>query len=541
MSKKTKTKSTKNYGYYLGIIGNVLLWISLLAYFIILPMYFKNGYEMVATNKYKCFMTISKYSAILLGAFSVVYFGTWGMNKEEIRVFKPLWKIDVSMLAFIAIAFLSFITSSYKGVGAKGDYDYFFYEGPLYGTSGWFMGFMTFLILVGMYFVTSRFFVYNKKIWIPIFAVTTIIFVWGILNRYQIYPIEMEYANSSFIASLGNINWFAGFQSVLAPLMIGLYWAEDKKGLRTVFGVLSLVADAMLLLNGSDSAVLCFSVMAFALLLFSLSDEKYMMKFSETILLFALAGILIFTVDKIFPEQRNMSATLSDIFVAGASPFIIFALCLALRFYFSMCTLKKAKYPEWVKKNLAKVLGFTVLGLIVLAIILIIINTKTNGALPVIGASSLFFFDDSWGSDRGATWGCGAETFRDLPFIRKLIGAGPDCFYYALCESETASAHSYEMFENSRLTNAHSEIITLLVNVGIIGTGAFLSMCFFAIKEFMVRSKKNPYLMMFALSMISYLANNLFSFEQITNIPFFFLTIGIGAAAIVKDESLKTA
>lgn len=534
--KKNSSYSTvKDYGYYLRGTGNIILWIVLLAYFIVLPLYFKNGYEMIATNKYKCLMTISRYAAIAIGTYAVVLFGTWGMNKEEIRVYKPLWKIDLSMLSFILLASISSLASSFKRVNDT-DSGYWFKEGTVWGTSGWFMGYMTFLVLVCMYFAISRFFIYTNKIWIPILVITTIIFLWGALNRYQVYPVEMAYQSPAFLASLGNINWFAGYQCVLAPVVIGLYWAEKEKNMRAVLAVTMVIADVALLLNGSDSGVLGFMVMAFALFVISLRDEDEMMRFSETLLLFAISGIIIFFVDKIFPEAKDMSATLSDIFVKGVSPFIILAVCLMLRFYFAMCKLGRVKYPDRLKKVLPKYVLEIAGAVIILLVLCIYVNTVTWGKLPIIGGSSYFMFDSEWGSSRGATWTTGALNFAGQSFINKLIGTGPDTFYFAMQNAPIAFNYAYSIWEGARLTNAHNEIITLLVNVGILGTAAFVCMNVFALKEFIKRSKKTPYLIAFALSMISYLANNMFSFEQVTNTPLYFLVIGMGAAAIVKED-----
>jgi len=543
--KNAKAKTTKDYGYVLSVIGNVLLWVSLLTYFIVLPLYFKNGYELIATNKYKCFMFISKYSAIILGAFAILYFATWGMNGEEIKAFRPLKKMDIAMLAFLAVALLSHLVSNFKHVGEKGDY--FFYESSLYGASGWFMGFMTFFILILMYFMISRFFKYTDKIWIPIILVNIVIFAWGIVNRYKIYPIDMsvgeDWARSapSYVSSIGNINWFAGYQSVIAPLFIGFYWAEKTPWKRRLLAAAMFIADMALLLNGSDSAVMSFCVMAFVLLLVSLRSEEEMMSFSEVALMFVTSGICVFIVDKIFPGQRDMSSTLANIFVKGAFPFVLLVLCVALRFYFALCLTKKAKYPDYLKKNLSRIILIVTGSLFGVFVLLIIINTLSGSTLPLIGGSSLFTFDSEWGSDRGATWTCGIMTYAGIGFGNKLIGVGPDCFYFALSQNEAVYNYAYEIFGGARLTNAHNELISLLVNVGILGVGAFVTMCVFSIKAFLERTKKNPYMIAFALSMVMYLANNMFSFEQITNVPFFFLTIGIGAAAIVKEDMANKA
>ncbi len=510
------------------------MWASLISYFCVLPLYFHNGYELLATNKYKCFMAISKYSLIVLGSFTIIYFSTWGMTKNEIKVFKPISKIDLSMLLFIGAVLLSYAFSSYKKTGDKDDF--FFYQGALYGASGWYMGMATFLILVILYFIITRYFHYTLNFWVPVFFVSALIFIWGGLNRFSIYPIEMTLSNENFLASVGNINWFAGFESVIAPLIFGMYYGTKEKYTRIVLGVLTFIADGMILLNGSDSAVMCFIVTMFVLLLVSLKDEKRLMRFSEEMLLFSLAGMIILIIDKAAPDAKTKDSAFADIFTSGVSPFLIFVLIFALRGWLALCEAGKFKYPEFFKTKLAKLLLIAAgIGLL-LFVLLITVNTKTDGALPIIGSMSAFMFNSDWGSNRGATWMTGLQVFKGMGFKDKLFGVGPDMFYQAVYNNEEAYAISYERFGESRLTNAHNELITILVNTGFLGLASFIYMNVAAIREFIKRSDKNPYMIMFALSMIMYLANNVFSFEQIINVPFYFLTIALGASAIVRDE-----
>ncbi|MBR6309477.1 MAG: O-antigen ligase family protein [Lachnospiraceae bacterium] len=531
MSKKREV----SYGTIIGIIGNVLLWASTLAYFLIVPLYFKNGYEKIATYKYQCLMTISKYSAIVIGSFILLYLCTWGFSKEERAVFKPLGKIDIGMLAFIAIAFISHYFSAYKTVGTKAEGEWF-YEGSLYGTKGWYMGFLTFLVLVFMYFAISRFFKYTNAVWIPIIVVTSVIFAWGMLNRYGVHPIEMAYANEGFIASLGNINWFAGYVSVLAPVVVGLFYGA-KSGLKKGLLIIPLIlSHGIVLLNNSDSIVLGYAVMFFFLLCYSLDSKDKMVRFSWVLFSFSSVGLGLFFLDKALPSVKEGTSALSDIFTKGVTAIMIFVACFALAVFMGLCDEGKITYSEKVGKLIRKILLIAVGVGLLIYVVLMIINTKTGGALPIIGDSGVFIFNKNWGSDRGATWTSGWMNFKGLSFGKKLIGAGPDTFYFALKDNKEAFAYAESVFGNSRLTNAHNEIITLLVNVGLLGVGAFIFMCVSAVKRFIKAAEGRPHIIAFALSVICYLANNIFSFQQVTNTPFFFLTIALGAAAVVRAE-----
>lgn len=530
------SKSSENrYGKILGIIGNVLLWIVILSYFIIVPFYFVNGYEKIATRKYFCFMAISKYAAIIMGAFVLLYLSTWGFNKEERAVFKPLLKVDLGMLLFITASFISYKASPYKTVGEKTEGEWF-YEGSLYGARGWYMGFILFLVLVFLYFVISRFFKYTNIIWIPILFAVSVSFLWGMLNRYGIYPIEMELANETFISSFGNINWFAGFVSVLAPIVVGLFYSAKSSAVNRLLMIPLIFSHGIVLLNNSDSIVFGYVIMFFVLFLYSLDSRDKMARFSKVLFSFTSVGFGLFFIDKALPGIKEGTSEFADIFSEGVTSIVIFSVTFLLAAFMGLCEEEKIKYSEAVGKKLRNIFIIVSLAGTALIILLIIINTATGGALPVIGHSRVFLFDGNWGSQRGATWTSGALLFKDLSFGRKLIGVGPDMFYFGLRDSELAYAYAQEYFKNSRLTNAHNELLTLLVNVGIIGTGAFIFMFVSAVKTFMVAAKERPYIIAFALSVICYIANNMFSFQQITGTPFFFLVIALGAAAVASGK-----
>jgi O-antigen ligase len=170
-------------------------------------------------------------------------------------------------------------------------------------------------------------------------------------------------------------------------------------------------------------------------------------------------------------------------------------------------------------------------------VILTIVNTVNGGKVPIIGSKEEFIFSDTWGSYRGITWKIGLKGFSLLSLWHKLIGSGPDMFYYSLLQIPNEDLHKMiAVFGGQRLTNAHSEWITLLVNNGILGLSAFIAMTVTGIKKCLTYAKDRPGLLCVALSLISYTANNMFSFETMMNTPLFFAMLGIGMAALKEDE-----
>lgn len=530
INKKKETLFEKNY----VLMGRIFSWFTLAVYLIGLPLYFKTGFDLVATTKYRYFILMSAYVLVFYFLYLAGHIITFGLPKERIEVYYPIKKLDIAMLAFLGVAFISHLFSPYKHAGSGSDY--FFYEGSFYGANGWFMGFLTYFIVVCLYFYISRFLKYNDYIWIPIVFATTLVFIWGSINRFGYFPFHISTSNPYLLAPIGNINWFACYTSVMAPVIIGLYWSVNNKVFKILLIIPVLFAYIQVLVNGSDSGVFSFAVAMFVLLVFSLKKEARFLRFIELFALFTVAANLIYFIEEKNLGERSYRGNLSEFFVAGIGPIVLVAITFILAVVWLLISFEKIHFGVFIKNTLGKILVVASVCASLLFAVLIIINTKTGGALPIIGNSSFFIFDDAWGTNRGAAWKTGIMTFNRLPLFRKFIGVGPDMFYFALYDMDEVRDFVSFTFPGQRLTSAHNEIITLLVNMGIFGVVSFLSIVFIAFKEMAKRIEKNPAFIIFALSIVMHMANNQFSLEQIIGTPVFFVIISIGAAALVKDS-----
>ncbi len=528
-------KKPKNLGELLDLAGNVLAWSVIIVFFVGLPFYFKDGYSQLASNKYLFFMGAAKYTAIVMGVFFLLRVCLWGFTMPEIKAYKNIMWMDIFVVAFAVVSLISHLFSPFKtntfGTNQLNDW---FYEGSLWGTKGWFMGLMTFLCFVMLYFVLSRCLIYHVSVFIPIMVALVIICQWGVLNRYGIAPIDMKYEygdkNSVFMASIGNINWFCGFTSVIVPLIWGLYLGVKKLWEKIVLMAAATVTFTMIMLNSSDSGYVALAVSMGVLLGFAMTDAKLFRGFLEI-------AISLLTVCSVIPLTDHIGHR--NITSGHAEPLLGLPSCVLLLIVIAVyviVTLKKDKYPTEKMKIVRAVYAIAVGAIFVAFVLLIVINTLTGRALPIIGDSEVFFFNSEWASKRGETWSLGVKTFFHLPFGHKLVGSGPDTFFYEMISFEDLSAEWNDYYGNARLTNAHNEIITLLVNIGLLGTAAFIGIMVTSVKASFKAAKENPEYICFALAVISYLANNVFSFQQITNTPFIFLVLGIEGAALVRID-----
>ena len=229
MAGKIKLQKPKNIGEVTDHAGNILAWAVLLIYFIGLPFYYKDGYTLIASNKYLYLMYTAKYVAIAAGVFLLVRMSLWGYSKDEIACYKATYKTDIFVLSFILLSVLSHFCSSFRSGGEAYLTDWFI-EGSLWGTKGWYMGLVSYLVFAMFYLILSKLLRHTYFAYIPVLLTVTLVSIWGILNRYKIAPINMNnsYGEGAFIASLGNINWFCGYTSVIVPLGWGLYMGAKK-------------------------------------------------------------------------------------------------------------------------------------------------------------------------------------------------------------------------------------------------------------------------------------------------------------------------
>lgn len=520
---------------YFPRIGNVIAAMVITLFFVAIPLYFRNGYQKIATHKYNLMM----YGSIAIICVAILYFIVLlllrGISTKDFSKYKSVMTIDIAVLSYAIVSILSYCFSIYKSFGAKENG--WFIEGALYGTEGWYMGLMTVLVMVVMYFIISRTLTYNDYVWIPISIVSTIIFIWGILNRFEIYPVEMKYQTEKFLSTIGNINWLAGYSSIVMPVVIGVFVKTKSEKLERILLFPLIITLSSVLMNGSDSIVVAFLIMMLVLLLFSYKDVRLMLKFCEIFMLFSLNGVFIFFTDRFYETTRNDYSEVGRIFDGGAWSIIWFMLGLLFYLYIYFCVKGKLTYPKWCEENLGKVVFYAFLCIGLICFFLLLINTLLGNTMPLIKNIGLFYFDYEWGTKRGAIFEEAYWVFREDLWWQKIIGTGPDTFYFQLINTPKAMRINDFVLGDSRLTNAHCEMLTILVNQGILGVASMLSILILAYRKFKQQVMDEPGAIIYILVIVMYATNNLISFQTVLNTPLLFVLLGIGSSQLVENAS----
>ncbi len=511
------------------------MWIYLLAVVCALPFYYEQGYAYIGTDKSTFFRKIALPIigvAIILMLICICI----QLFMEPVKIRKTsLWKYlktklsvtDWFMLLYLLSLICSYAFTTYKDTAWM-------------GRSGWYMGLVPHVALIASYFILSRVFEGEKYLVWLVQAVTTVVFLLAVLNRFEIRPLQMECANGQFISTIGNMNWFCGYWSIGVWISFLLFWRQEEGKSKLAFILLSVLAALGFLtgiVQGSDSGVFALGIGMLALFCISTEDGKKLEKFFALLFIFILGALCLHLVDSTYPEANTYPTLVYQILIRSRWVYLFLVICFG--FYLAIGHLNyKERYSIPLFRKIKKGILGIVITFFILFVSLILINTKWPGKIEVLSSHSAFTLDKSWASDRGGTWSAGLETWKSQSFIHKIVGVGPDCMSNYIYEgsNEELRLAVREQFPNSRLVNAHNEWITNLANLGVLGFVSFAGIIISAIYRFWRAGKKQSVFYIFAFCLIGYTANNVFSFQTIMSVTQMFVVLGVGECLMRRSK-----
>ncbi len=453
----------------------------------LLPLYMKYGYFELGEAKGLCYMVTGAVFALL---FLIVD------NKKLFSVGRLPKHVAYALLAFLASNVLSLIFSVDKKVS-------------FFGLSGWRSGLASILLMVFFFYVFyEKEAPLNKYIFAAMLLTPAFECVLGILHRFGVYPFDLYGSNSMFLATIGNINWYTCFLSVFVPLGVGISFSQKFPSkeffLISAFSLLSLMA---LLLQGSDSGLLVLAGTYIVLLFFALSSQERFRKFLLQLFILGLAmeicGLLILAIR----EGYNYDANILKSICEGHVGAIIMAAVLLIY--------RSSRLFEEIKLKWHPLAYRIAAGVIVAA------------AIAVIAAIILKDMDYDTGNGRVLIYSICLDMFREMPVLHKFFGVGQECLsVYAYSDPVTAES-LYNVFDFNTLTNAHCDLLTILIERGILGVFTYLALLSsFAVS---IWSQKNKHAaLVCALILSSFFLTSLVSFSLVISAPYMFLAMGIG-------------
>lgn len=511
-------------------IGQIVLWLYFVLLTVIYPYYAPGGYLRIGEMKYLFFRNVTLLMAAVM--FVIIVCVLIPRPGLVAGYYHRMSVTDWFAYGYFVTVMLSYLCSAYK-------------KEAFWGAEGWYMGTVMQMLFVLLYFFFSRYFVCDGK-WPAVWMTGSVgVFILGILNRYSIYPFAMEGQTPVFISTLGNINWFCGYWSVTAPVGITLYWCSEKRWCRLLAGFYSLVAMLAGVVQGSESAYLVFGAVCAVFLLFSIHSVERLYRWMGLCMIW-MAGCQLGRLMRYLPGLRmNYGSAIN-----GGSPSVmerltdsnvtLWILCVILSGYVIL-RLWNRKKDTAALREIGKVCAVAVTVFPVLVAVWVLYasdllyqGTDTDASVQDSGRTVVF--NEDWGNGRGVAWNCSIEAYKRLDPLHKIVGVGPDCFANYIYDEPALSARLVEEFGQERLTNAHNEGLSMLINLGFLGFMCYVGLVGSLLLRCCRRAQGQQILYVCAVSILAYTVHNVVSFQQVLNTPYLFILLGIGEGLLRKSK-----
>ncbi len=481
----------------------------------ILPVYMKDGFYLLADAKYLFFRNVSWFCAIAWLLGTAIY-GVGGRQAHKSR-HKGYSVTDWFVIAFGILSVLSYLFSNYK-------------DTALVGYSGWYMGLLTEVFLVGGYFLVSR--GYEKDtfvfaiVWISVFLVCLL----GVLNRQGYDPLGtfadmdwFDWNRRNLLSTIGNINWYCGYLAVGVPLLLYCFWAGE--GWRRIpAGVAAFVGIGGIFLQGSASGYIALAVMYVILFFGSCREVGLFLHFWQTVVLVPLFCFLAWLTQMDLILPYDMEHLMGKIY----TPFWGIPLGILTVEIGILWVYHRRKHRNFLEDGRVLKAAVVLAAASVLTGVLLLVGCQVSEEIwGLFGKASFLRLNDDWGSGRGKLWAAAWEGFCESNFVRKLYGVGPDCFACYFYEAGTLELGAAGQWKDAIYANAHNEWLNMLINQGILGGVCYLGIFLTAFWRFSKNFGENRKMMAGMMTVGAYMANQFFSFGQVVATPFIFLVIAV--------------
>lgn len=492
--------------------------------YIIYPLYYQDKYFNMGEAKYAFIKQVS--IAILVAILFMGLIHLFTQSWRSIKV-KEWISCHISISDWFVIAYVCAVVASYVHTPYK--------EVAFWGYEGWYMGLMSQLLFALIYFGVSRYGAFDHTMAYGILITASITHIVAILQRFTIDPLGMyegvlEAYYPSFLSTIGNINWYSSYLCIVFPMGMVWYLQAKARGVKCLLALYIMLGAASLVTQNSDSAYLALLFVSVFLLLVSLRKQSYLLKFLEILMFIGIAFITVGILQIIYSERVVPIDGLS-IFCSQSLLTKLVLLAIGVCYVAIKYGLTEGKWLQGdvlcynittIRVLILASLAFIIL--VLLGIMFLVTSEQLPKQLSFLQEIGYLNFDDEWGTIRGFIWKMSARMWNDYSVSYQLLGCGPDAF------AEYAYAHYYEsivqIWDSEVLANAHNEWLNTLLVTGILGFISYIGIFLAQIVRGCKYMGTQPIFMCGAACIISYMAHNVFCYQQIVCTPLIFIVLG---------------
>lgn len=519
---KVRMKKEKS---FLKMMREDVTGIYLVFMLCVYPLFTVNGYVDLLYRKWDLFLygsTIYILLMIVVGAPVII-----GECKKKKR--PRLSPVDMFVSAYLICVIISYVGAVDKTTA-------------LWGIDTWYMGFVTQLLLVGIYFCISAGCVKLGPLKYLCGAVYLIVSGIVVLQRFRVdvfgfHEGMLEEVKLNFVTTLGQVTWSSSYISIMLTAAIGIFFGlekaadiKDKLFKQKVFWAICIFTGfASLSVLNCDSAVIAVGAAGLILIWMAIGNREKILRLMEILLLALLAAAVIGIFERIYADR--LIPIDSIYIIAATSPLLYILLIITAALYIL------------ISKNIIRITGgkkrikivrsiYTAILLIITAGVILLFILHGKGLFAGSPTENYFRFTVWWGNSRGFIWRTGAAVFADFSLWRKLFGCGPECFTpysYQLMGDAINEFWHYQI-----VPNVHNEWFNAIINYGIIGGAAYLGIFLTSAKTFLSDGAKKaavtPEIFGIGLAAAAYIAHNILCYQQIIGTPLIFILLAIANA-----------
>ena len=498
--------------------AEIYLFLMLAVY----PLFMGRGYEELVYKKWALFLYASAaFCIVSMVCGAAAFAGRWGKTEGKKKERHAGSRMIMDWFVF---AYLLCVVISYLGAVDR--------RTALWGVDTWYMGLVSQVLFVGIYFGISRGYAETKylKVLAAVVGIVTGSIV--ILQRFGVDVAHLyrgfgEDVKLDFVTTLGQVTWASSYISILLAAGMGIYYLTEERKAKIFWGICVGIGFAAEMLLNSDSGMIAVFAALMIMLWLAVGSRKRLLALAEIGMIALAAAAVVGILERIFGGRM---IPIDAVYLKAAQSGMVYVL-LAVAVVFHLAIRKDWIHGDAKPGTVRIIRGIYILGvclgIVGMAALFILHGKGYYGGSPT---ENYFRFTIWWGNSRGFIWRTGAAVFADFNIWRKLFGCGPDCF----------TPYSYqlmgdainEFWHNQIVPNVHNEWFNGVINYGLIGGAAYLGIFLSAAYGLMKSALNGKGAVVFGIGLASaaYIAHNVLCYQQIIGTPLIFVLLGIGAA-----------
>lgn len=497
-------------------------------------LHFDKGYYSIRHQKYFFFLVLTAAALIaellLLATRSTA--GQTEPNPKRQKLYPQLSFTDWAVLAFVLTCTVSTLFSPYIFFAFTGE---IVDGGYSHGRDN---GLLLMLVYAAVYFFLTRCWKYREYVFVALAIGSAAVSLVAVLNGFYIDPLNMfapfvedENIFNNFMTTIGNKNMFSSHLCVVLPVTVCMFVTTDRLWRRAVYLGSAMVGAMAAVVCDSDSVVLGMTVFAAVFLVVYVRRLVLLKRFLLAMTAMLCSIKLLRWFAALGGDHYKELGAIPYKLMLSDTVFLLLAVLAALTAaaYLADAKLPDKTLPKAVPVALAAVFGAAALAGLGTVFYFSVINTEAElGDLE-----RTLRFSDAWGTHRGFMWNKAMEAFAGYSPLRKLIGTGPETFYYTF---SPYFGELYDRFGDGSTDAAHNEYINYLLNIGILGLLSYLAFTGGALVRAFRTVKRNPLAAVFAAPVVAYMAQAVVNISLPIATPLFIIFVSLCEATAQQAE-----